>query len=95
MTREQLLAIAKRHEEDHKFDPIYGHDHPRPLTWHKDAVGDRGVLLEYVAELMQGTSPFILITEGSSLGKTALIDLRPPLQTPRLPRLHARKVKKP
>lgn len=90
MTREQFLAIVNRHEEDHKFDPIYGHDHPRPLTWHKDAVGDRGALLEFIAELMQPQIKPL----GKSWIASALEQLDPPLRTPRLPPLRARKAKK-
>ena len=88
MTREQLIAIARRHEEDHRFDPVHSHQHPRPLTWHKDAVGDRAALLEFIAELM-GTKD--MVPRGSSMIESALASLRPPLKVPRLPRLHARK----
>jgi hypothetical protein len=80
MTREQLLEIAKRHAEDHNFTP---RNHPRP-AWPQDAVGDRGALLELVADL-------VTTTHGAADHplKDTLKQLRPALQKPELPALQA------
>ncbi len=79
MTRDQLLAIAQRHTEDHKYAL---HEHPRADTIAGDAVGDRGALLELLADLASGS--------GASLSAlNALQSLRPSLKTPGLPHLLA------
>lgn len=87
MTKEQLLAIAQRHAEDHRF---HSHEHPRRDSWAADAVGDRGALLEFVVELMPKTHGTSWL-DAAKLKTPGL----PALQSPGLPALQSRTEKKP